>query len=472
MSDILLKGAVKTLTYVAVTIGLSFLTPTFFVAAATVGFSLFVPRVVIDTSFLTIYFLIACTLYNGFTMLVIGTGRLEQGEDVAHYFSIIIPACNEESVIGETLKHVFEMEYPSELFEVIVVNDDSTDNTESIVRSFQKKHSNLKLINVKRKNGGLGKGAALNAGFSDFLLTWRGLEIEPRHRWIIGVFDADAMPKADMLKKVSFEFRDPCVGGVQTLVRISNREKSFLAKLQDIEFITFSRVMQFSRTIFRGSVALGGNGQFIRATALDTTAIIDVKEYWKMNSLTEDLDIGIRLIEKKWENRYVGHTAVYQQGVENLHSLFHQRTRWAWGTLQAIRHHVLSLKLWKAGISLKKKADVSIYLFTTVVPFLVLLCWVLSGLSLLGIIRIYNFFPWAFTLANSFTFFPLIFYGLWKQREEYPLWQIIPLTFIVTAYTYHWILCMISALIKMVTQNPSWTKTPRFNETNSILHAS
>jgi hypothetical protein len=133
---------------------------------------------------------------------------------------------------------------------------------------------------------------------------------------------------------------------------------------------------------------------------------------------------------------------------------------------------VLSLKLWKAGISLKKKADVSIYLFTTVVPFLVLLCWVLSGLSLLGIIRIYNFFPWAFTLANSFTFFPLIFYGLWKQREEYPLWQMIPLTFIVTAYTYHWILCMIAALIKMVTQNPSWTKTPRFNETNSILHAS
>ena len=107
------------------------------------------------------------------------------------------------------------------------------------------------------------------------------------------MFDADAMPKADMLKKVSFEFRDQCVGGVQTLVRISNREKSFLAKLQDIEFITFSRVMQFLRTIFRGSVALGGNGQFIRATALDTTAIIDVKEYWKMNSMTEDLDIGI-----------------------------------------------------------------------------------------------------------------------------------------------------------------------------------
>jgi cellulose synthase/poly-beta-1,6-N-acetylglucosamine synthase-like glycosyltransferase len=469
MSDILLKGALQSLTYIAVTVGLSFLTPALFVAAATVGIGLLVPGAVLDTSFLTIYFLIGCTLYNGFIMVVISMGKLEQGEDVAHYFSIIIPARNEESVIGETLKHVLKMDYPSELFEVIIVNDGSTDNTESIVRNLQKTHSNLKLMNVTSNNGGLGKGAALNAGFSDFLLTWRGLEIEPRHRWIIGVFDADATPEADMLRKVSFEFRDPCVGGVQTLVRISNRKKSFLAKLQDVEFITFSRAIQFSRAIFKGSVALGGNGQFIRATALDTTAITEAEEYWKINSLTEDLDIGVRLIEKKWENRYVGNTAVYQQGVENLHSLFHQRTRWAWGTLQALRHHVLSLKIWKTGISLKKKTDVSIYVVNIAVPFLVLLCWVLSGLSLLGIIRIQNFFPWAFTLANSFSFFPFYVYGLWKEREEYPLWQMIPLTFMATAYTYHWIPCITSALINMVTQKPSWTKTPRFNETNSIL---
>ncbi|MHA2406717.1 MAG: hypothetical protein ACXACH_08185, partial [Candidatus Hermodarchaeia archaeon] len=62
------------------------------------------------------------------------------------------------------------------------------DDTESVVRNFQKDHPNLKLINVLPMNGGLGKGTALNVGFSDFLLTWRGLEIKPRHRWIIGVF--------------------------------------------------------------------------------------------------------------------------------------------------------------------------------------------------------------------------------------------------------------------------------------------
>jgi cellulose synthase/poly-beta-1,6-N-acetylglucosamine synthase-like glycosyltransferase len=470
MSNILLKGALAPLANFVVTIGLSLLAPALFVAA-TLELSLLVPGLVIDTTFLTLYFLIMCTFYNGLLMLILGFGRLEQGEDVAHYFSIIIPAHNEGSVIGETLKHVFGMKYPSELFEVIVVNDGSTDNTESVVRNFQKEHTNLKLINVVSMNGGLGKGAALNVGFSDFLLTWRGLEIEPRHRWIIGVFDADGIPQADILRKVSFEFSEPRVGGVQTLVRIRNRRKSFLAKLQDIEFISFSRVMQFSRTFFKGSVALGGNGQFVRATALDTAALTDAKEYWNMKSLTEDLDMGVRLSIEKWEMRYVGSTAVEQEGVETLHSLVRQRTRWSWGTLQALKHYVLSFKVWKAGISLKKKVDISIYLANVIVPFLVLLCWIWSGMSFLGLVSLSNVFPFAFTLANAFSFVPFYFYGLWKERNEYPLWQMLPLTLIATVYTYHWIPCITSAIIKAITQKPVWIKTPRFNGTNSILPA-
>jgi len=220
-------------------------------------------------------------------------------------------------------------------------------------------------------NGGFGKGPALNVGFIDFLFTWRGLEIEPRHRWIIGVFDADGHPQADMLRKVSYEFRDPRVGGVQTLVRIRNRGTSFLAKLQDIEFIAFSRVIQFSRTFFKGSVALGGNGQFIRATALDTVTSPRTEQCWNVKSLTEDLDMGIRLSMEKWEMRYVGSTACEQEGVETIRSLVRQRTRWSWGTLQALKQYILGLRFLRARVSLKKKVDTSIYLLNIIVPFLV-----------------------------------------------------------------------------------------------------
>ena len=44
----------------------------------------------------------------------------------------------------------------------------------------------------------------------------------------------------------------------------------------------------------------------------------------------------------------------------------------------------------------------------------------------------------------------------------------IPLLFIVTIYTYHWIPCITSAIIKAIVKKPSWKKTPRFNNNNKI----
>jgi len=440
---------------------------------STLTFSILNPSLVVDATFLTVYFLVTCTFYNAFLMAIIGFARkrVVEGDDVAHYFSIVIPAKNEEDVIGETLEHVLRLDYPGELFEVIVVNDGSTDKTEDVIIRFQREYPNLKMVKAPPSREGTGKASALNKGFADFLLAWRGLEVRPRDRWIIGVFDADAIPDKDMLKKVSYQFRDPSVGGVQTTVRIRNRKKSFLCKLQDIEFLTFSKTVQLSRNIFGGSVALGGNGQFVRATALDAVPIRKFEEYWKKDSLTEDLDLGVRILTKKWKNKFVESTMVEQEGVETWRHLLRQRTRWAWGHLQALSDHVLNLKVFKSEIPLRTKLDIWIYMAFIAVPFLVLLCWVWFLLGLLGVLTVYNAFPAAFTIANSFSFFPIFAYGLWRGRKDYPLWQMIPLLFILTAYAYHWIPCLASAIIKIITRKPVWDKTPRFgNKKVSLIY--
>ncbi len=461
MANRFYDGPLRNLSYIAVAIGASLISPLVIIIAI-VGVTILIPGLVIDTSILTIYFIITCMLYNVFLVIVLALRHHTEGEDVGHYFSLLIPAHNEEKVIEQTINNVFKLDYPSELFEVIVVNDGSADKTEEIVKRLQKKYLNLKQLNIPMTNGGRGKSKALNVGLADFLLTWRGLGVNPRHRWIIGVFDSDADPQANMLKKASFQFNQQDVGGVQTLVRIKNRKKSFLAKLQDIEFLAFARVVQNARNNYTGAVALGGNGQFVRATALDASALKVMEEYWRNDSLTEDLDLGVRLLSNKWKNVYLDTTFVSQEGTETLSTMFRQRERWAWGTLQTLKRFILSPTFWKKDIGFKVKVDVSLYLVNIFLPVLVTLCWILSGLSLLGLAKITNFFPFAFTFGISFSFLPLLGYGLWKQRAEYPKWQIIPLMLITTAYTYHWIPCVMSALVKMIASKPRWVKTPRF----------
>jgi 1,2-diacylglycerol 3-beta-glucosyltransferase len=445
------------------TVAASFVGPALIVVTTFV-LSLILPGLVIDTTVLTIYFIVTCASYNAFLLVVISRAHPKRGEDVGHFFSLLIPAHNEEKVLSETLERILNLDYPSELFEVMVINDGSCDKTEKIARSYQKRFPNLKVFNIMTNNGGKGKSATLNVGFADFLLTWRGLEIKPRHRWIIGVFDSDGIPKRDILKKVSFQFNDSKVGGVQTLVRIKNAKTSFLAKLQDIEFLAFARIMQFARTNYSGAVALGGNGQFVRATALDDTAIKSQEEYWSQDSLTEDLELGVRLLTKKWKNVYIDTTFVAQEGTETLNTMFRQRERWAWGTLQALKQFVLQPSFWKTKFSLKTKLDIALYLIHVLIPVLVFLCWAWTGLALLGIIQVSNFFPFAITFSIGFSFIPLFAYGLWKQRADYPRWQIIPLVFIAAAYTYHWLPVVMSAIFKFLTTKPKWTKTPRFNK--------
>jgi len=77
--------------------------------------------------------------------------------------SIIIPFYNVEKYIAQCLDSVFNQDIPESDYEVICVNDGSPDNSRDIVLEYQKKHSNIKLID--RENGGL--SAARNTGIKN-----------------------------------------------------------------------------------------------------------------------------------------------------------------------------------------------------------------------------------------------------------------------------------------------------------------
>ncbi len=68
-------------------------------------------------------------------------------------------------------------------------------------------------------------------------------------------------------------------------------------------------------------------------------------------------------------------------------------------------------------------------------------------------------------IANAISFFPLMGFGLWTSRKEYPLRHMVPLLFAANAYTYHWIVASIRAIIHTISgDKPYWNRTQRSPE--------
>ncbi len=147
--------------------------------------------------------------------------------------------------------------------------------------------------------------------------------------------DADGRLDPVACRYVAARLADAGVGGIQALVRIYNRG-AILTWLQDVEFGIFGALFQGGRT-FAGTASMGGNGQFNRLSALDSIVDETTGGPWS-DVLTEDQDLGLRLIHRGWRGEQELRASVDQQGVSDLRRLLRQRTRWAQGNLQAMKH--------------------------------------------------------------------------------------------------------------------------------------
>ncbi|NEO27768.1 MAG: glycosyltransferase family 2 protein, partial [Kamptonema sp. SIO4C4] len=144
---------------------------------------------------------------------------------------------------------------------------------------------------------------------------------------IIAVFDADATVSPDMLRRVVPMFAQENMGAVQMRKAIANPSVNFWTKSQYAEMALDSYFQQ-QRIAMGGIGELRGNGQFVRRKALATCG------GWNEETITDDLDLTIRLHLAKWEIGFCLFPTVSEEGVTRLSSLWHQRSRWAEGGYQ------------------------------------------------------------------------------------------------------------------------------------------
>ncbi|HIK44753.1 MAG TPA: glycosyltransferase family 2 protein [Leptolyngbyaceae cyanobacterium M65_K2018_010] len=228
--------------------------------------------------------------------------------------SLLVAAKNEEAVIHRLVTALCNLDYPKTRYEVWVIDDNSTDGTGQCLQDLRRLYPQLRVL---RRGAGAtgGKSGALNQ-------VWLDAQGE-----IIGVFDADAQVPPDLLRRVVPLFEDGTVGAVQVQKAIMNRAKNLLTRGQQAE-MALDTYFQQQRISLGGIGELRGNGQFVRRAALAQCG------GWNEETITDDLDLTLRLHFMGWSIQFLLQPAVGEEGVEGALALWHQRNRWAEGGYQ------------------------------------------------------------------------------------------------------------------------------------------
>ena len=285
-------------------------------------------------------------------------GRYVSSENLLP-ISLLIPAYNEQENIVSNIKSLMKIDYPQ--FEIVVVNDGSTDKThEKIVETFglYKIESAVKtsiptnevrgvyynieypnLIYVDKENGG--KSDALNAGIN--------ISSYP----LFACLDADSRIEPDALLRLSVEFlknTDTVVAG--GLVRIANgfkiRDGRVCGFSMPQKMIERFQIVEYYRSFLSGRVSWGAtNSMLIVSGAFGVfkkQAVIEVGGY-KTNTIGEDMEIVVRLHKYMRANRrkykiiFCEDAVCWTQGPMSVNDIRSQRRRWQIGLLDTLLAH-------------------------------------------------------------------------------------------------------------------------------------
>ena len=331
----------------------------------TIFFGLAVFIYIFQSYFNTVWglaFLCLCmTIYAVFTNLAYNFKKRKLkkypqviNEDYKPFVTIMIPAHNEEDVISNTVENILSMDY--ENFEVIVIDDRSTDNTASVLKDLEKKYDKVKVL-IRQQGAFPGKSAVLNDAF------------QMAHGDAVLVFDADATVEPDFLSKLIPELEPKDVGAVQARKVIRNKNQNLLTRCQNNEY-TMDTHFQAGRDSVKGAVELRGNGELIKREALEDIG------GWNNYTIVDDLDMSTRLHIKGWDVRFCPDAVVYEEGIAYLWPLFRQRRRWLEGTIRRYLEYS-GTALTSHKMSFRAKFDMTAYISQFIMPL-----WFLMELTI------------------------------------------------------------------------------------------
>jgi cellulose synthase/poly-beta-1,6-N-acetylglucosamine synthase-like glycosyltransferase len=266
--------------------------------------------------------------------------------------SVLVPMHNEEKVARQGIDAILGSDYPPDRFEIIPINDHSSDGTGDLLMQISQDHRNVKPLH--RNNGKRGKPAGLN----DALQVAEGD--------IVIVFDADYIPGKGTLRDLAVSFKDPEVGAVMGRVVPMNTNKSLLARILELERSGGYQVDQQARYNLSLIPQYGGTVGGFRKELMLALGGFDPKV------LAEDTDLTYRLVINGWKVVYANRVECYEEVPQTWTVRSRQIRRWARGHNQTMFKNFLPL-LKSPYLSLREKIDGALLLLIYTIPVFLLL---------------------------------------------------------------------------------------------------
>lgn len=236
--------------------------------------------------------------------------------------SILMPAYNEEMVIGEALQGLLQLNYP--MYEVLVIDDGSSDHTVVMAQEIASRYPQVSARIISQVNAG--KAHALNFGMIQALGD------------LVVCVDADSRLHPDTLTAGASHFRDPKVAAVGGFVEVANRN-TLLLKCQYLEYLISLQFVRRTLSLFGVVTVVPGPIGMFRKSAL-----LGIGGYSRSrDTFAEDAELTIRLLAEGWRIESDENMISYTEAPEDIPTLLRQRYRWIRGMYQASWDNLITM---------------------------------------------------------------------------------------------------------------------------------
>ncbi len=361
--------------------------------------------------------------------------------------SVVVAARDEAPVIERVVTDLLAQEYGTvgdRSFEILVLDDGSTDGTGHCAALLAAEHPDrLRVVRREPGHEARTKGAAL--AFADPYLRGE----------VIVAVDADARLRRDFLARAVRAWqRDRDAAALQVQRRSSNAAHSWLGAAQDEEQL-MDMASQCGRWATDGTAELRGNGMFVRRAAIDAAG------GWSATALTEDLDLSTRLGVVGEHVTLAPEVVVEEEAVTRLPELWHQRMRWAEGSLRRLIDHGPRLLL--GPLPLDRKLDFLSFAGEFAIPPLFVASIVVSVLTAVLPVGADWTVPLSLFIGYGLGTFLLAAAGL--SAHGVGGWQLVARSLRGSLFLSHWLLVVPVALgkIALLPRTRHFRKTPRMD---------